>query len=414
MPGLLPRRPPAARPPRVRAADAVPARVPRATSTARCASAAAGSSSGTAAPSASCRAGRARPAPTAVHCSADVGPFARRRASACARRCGAARRRARCAPGPDAVDDVGALAHPGGQALHRLLAVHRTWLAQPRARRCSARRARSAAAVAARQGPAPVARARSASRRTSPSRRPAARPRRASALDRVPRRAGRATTPRPRRPRRDRTSRLSPYLHFGCISAARARGAAAAAARARRRSGASSAGATSTTTCCSTFRATPRSEFQERYRGAITLEPRRGGASRPGARAAPASRSWTPACASCGARAGCTTASGWSSGSFLTKDLGIDWRWGERWFMRLLVDGDQANNNGNWQWIASVGTDPAAGVPADLQPRAPHGALRPGRRLRAPATSPSCATCPTSTWPSRGRCPTRSSTRPAA
>ena len=46
-------------------------------------------------------------------------------------------------------------------------------------------------------------------------------------------------------------------------------------------------------------------------------------------------------------------------GSFLTKDLGIDWRWGERWFMRWLVDGDEANNNGNWQWIASVGVDPA-------------------------------------------------------
>ena len=45
-------------------------------------------------------------------------------------------------------------------------------------------------------------------------------------------------------------------------------------------------------------------------------------------------------------------------GSFLTKDLGIDWRWGERQFMRLLVDGDEANNNGNWQWIASVGVDP--------------------------------------------------------
>ena len=44
--------------------------------------------------------------------------------------------------------------------------------------------------------------------------------------------------------------------------------------------------------------------------------------------------------------------------SFLTKDLGIDWRWGERWFMRLLIDGDAANNNGNWQWIASVGVDP--------------------------------------------------------
>ena len=45
-------------------------------------------------------------------------------------------------------------------------------------------------------------------------------------------------------------------------------------------------------------------------------------------------------------------------GSFLTKDLLIDWRWGERWFMRMLVDGDEAKNNGNWQWSASVGTDP--------------------------------------------------------
>jgi deoxyribodipyrimidine photo-lyase len=45
-------------------------------------------------------------------------------------------------------------------------------------------------------------------------------------------------------------------------------------------------------------------------------------------------------------------------GSFLTKELGIDWRWGERHFMKLLLDGDVASNNGNWQWIASVGVDP--------------------------------------------------------
>jgi deoxyribodipyrimidine photo-lyase len=44
--------------------------------------------------------------------------------------------------------------------------------------------------------------------------------------------------------------------------------------------------------------------------------------------------------------------------SFLTKHLGIDWRAGEAWFMRLLLDGDPAVNNGNWQWIASVGSDP--------------------------------------------------------
>lgn len=46
-------------------------------------------------------------------------------------------------------------------------------------------------------------------------------------------------------------------------------------------------------------------------------------------------------------------------GSFLTKDLWLDWRAGEEYFMRMLIDGDSANNNGNWQWIASVGVDPA-------------------------------------------------------
>jgi deoxyribodipyrimidine photo-lyase len=46
-------------------------------------------------------------------------------------------------------------------------------------------------------------------------------------------------------------------------------------------------------------------------------------------------------------------------GSFLTKDLGLDWRKGEAHFMEWLLDGDVANNNGNWQWIASVGVDPA-------------------------------------------------------
>lgn len=43
--------------------------------------------------------------------------------------------------------------------------------------------------------------------------------------------------------------------------------------------------------------------------------------------------------------------------SFLTKDLLIDWRWGERYFMQHLVDGDPAANNGGWQWSAGTGTD---------------------------------------------------------
>ena len=105
------------------------------------------------------------------------------------------------------------------------------------------------------------------------------------------------------------------------------------------------------------FPANARSEFQDRYRGAI----RWSYAKRP-------FEAW------CEGRTGYPLVDagmrqlrreGWMHnrarlvvGSFLTKSLGIDWRWGERFFMRYLIDGDEANNNGNWQWIASVGTDP--------------------------------------------------------
>ena len=44
--------------------------------------------------------------------------------------------------------------------------------------------------------------------------------------------------------------------------------------------------------------------------------------------------------------------------SFLTKDLIVDWRWGEKYFMQKLYDGDLSANNGGWQWSASSGMDP--------------------------------------------------------
>jgi len=44
---------------------------------------------------------------------------------------------------------------------------------------------------------------------------------------------------------------------------------------------------------------------------------------------------------------------------FLTKDLLMNWRLGERYFMQQLIDGDFASNNGGWQWSASTGTDSA-------------------------------------------------------
>jgi len=44
-------------------------------------------------------------------------------------------------------------------------------------------------------------------------------------------------------------------------------------------------------------------------------------------------------------------------GSFLVKDLGLDWRWGERYFATHLNDFDLSANNGGWQWVASSGCD---------------------------------------------------------
>ncbi len=45
--------------------------------------------------------------------------------------------------------------------------------------------------------------------------------------------------------------------------------------------------------------------------------------------------------------------------SFLVKDLHLDWRWGARWFMWHLCDGDLASNQHGWQWVAGTGTDAA-------------------------------------------------------
>jgi deoxyribodipyrimidine photo-lyase len=46
-------------------------------------------------------------------------------------------------------------------------------------------------------------------------------------------------------------------------------------------------------------------------------------------------------------------------GSFLVKNLLIDWHAGERWFWDCLVDADAANNPASWQWVAGCGADAA-------------------------------------------------------
>ena len=44
---------------------------------------------------------------------------------------------------------------------------------------------------------------------------------------------------------------------------------------------------------------------------------------------------------------------------YLSKNLLVDWRKGEEYFMKNLIDGDFASNNGGWQWSASTGVDAA-------------------------------------------------------
>lgn len=154
----------------------------------------------------------------------------------------------------------------------------------------------------------------------------------------------------------DGTSRLSPYLHFGCVSARELEDNLSDSKGAR---------AYNRQLCWRDFYnyilfhfpANADQEFQERYREfdwnydeKLLVAWQQGRTGYPVVDA--------------GMRQ--LHAEGWMHnrarlivGSFLTKDLGLDWRLGEKYFMRILLDGDEANNNGNWQWIASVGVDPA-------------------------------------------------------
>jgi len=158
----------------------------------------------------------------------------------------------------------------------------------------------------------------------------------------------------------DGVSRLSPYLRFGCLSPRaleqRLRGVGAGAgANAYRRQ---LAWRDFYGYVMHHFPQNARLEFRERYRGTISWRDDERGFT-----------AW------CEGRTGVPLVDagmrqlrreGWMHnrvrmvvGSYLTKDLGIDWRRGEAHFMRWLLDGDPSSNNGNWQWIASTGTDPA-------------------------------------------------------
>ena len=93
--------------------------------------------------------------------------------------------------------------------------------------------------------------------------------------------------------------------------------------------------------------------------------------------------SWTPACASSGPPAGCTTACAWWSRRSWSSTCWSPWQEGARWFWDTLVDADLANNTLGWQWSAGCGADAAPYLP-DLQPGQPGREVRPGGQLRPP------------------------------
>ncbi len=152
----------------------------------------------------------------------------------------------------------------------------------------------------------------------------------------------------------DATSRLSPYLHFGCVSPVEV------VARAARRD---SAGARAF------IRQVAWRDFHHQVLAArpatSTADYRpRGDRWRHDDDAFAAWRDGRTGYPIVDAGMRQLATEGWMHnrarlivGSFLTKTLYLDWRLGAQHFLDLLVDGDIANNQMNWQWVAGTGTD---------------------------------------------------------
>ena len=164
----------------------------------------------------------------------------------------------------------------------------------------------------------------------------------------------------------DGTSRLSPYLRFGMLSARQAVVAALQSAGGNRdevaRRGAEAW--------------LNELIWREFYMSILHHHPDMlNGAFRPALRSITWSNDRSVFEAWCSGRTGYPivdaamrqlTQTGWMhnrarmvAASFLVKDLLVDWRWGEHFFMQHLLDADPAANNGGWQWTAGVGTDAA-------------------------------------------------------
>jgi deoxyribodipyrimidine photo-lyase len=314
---------------------------------------------------------------TALHFTADSGPFARRRIE---RVVGAMDIECVGHPGLHAVDDLDAIRTQAGAPYTVFSPFYRTWQAEPRRAVIGRPRELGPLPRGVTKGTLPTLRELGLEQEVSEPLRggeTAARERLAAFL-----RDGVGTYVDDHDALgSDRTSRLSPYLHFGCLSPREVeqrlpRGAGSEAFQRQ--------------LCWRDFYhhvllhfpRNAHSEFQARYRG-DGLEPRlardRGVVRGPhrlparGRRDAPAAARGLDAQPRAARRR-------------LVPDqgLGIDWRWGDGSFMRLLIDGDEANNNGNWQWIASVGVDPQPAFRRIYNPARHMERYDPGRPLRAP------------------------------
>ncbi|SCG62111.1 cryptochrome/photolyase family protein [Micromonospora coxensis] len=149
----------------------------------------------------------------------------------------------------------------------------------------------------------------------------------------------------------DETSRLSPYLRFGCLSPL------AVANRAGDRNG-----PFVRQLCWRDFYYQVTAAFPE-----ISTKAYRRGATEDWRYDAEAMAAWTEGrtgmpIVDAGMRQ--LRAQGWMhnrarliTAGYLTKVLGLDWRPGVEVFSRWLLDGDVANNSGNWQWVAGTGND---------------------------------------------------------
>ncbi|MDP9798323.1 deoxyribodipyrimidine photo-lyase [Catenuloplanes nepalensis] len=154
----------------------------------------------------------------------------------------------------------------------------------------------------------------------------------------------------------DDTSRLSAYLRFGCLSPL-------AVAEAARRKGGPGAAAFVRQLCWRDFYYQVTAGFQD-----IARVPMRPAGDRnwryDDAHALEAWQTGHTGIPIVDAGMRQLRAEGWMhnrarliTAALLTKHLRLDWRAGQDWFFRWLIDGDVPNNSGNWQWVAGTGND---------------------------------------------------------